>query len=371
MAMSSPNPSATTLDRVSETFQRLAPDHGARESFIDAETRELQHDDDRSFGQIGTQAPIPCIGPKSSGICGPSPACGGSLAPCMEYPSSAPVAKRPNAKDAAATVLLCPRKLEDDLQRECVPAVPRQVDLATAPKVQARRLPKPFLRLDAGALGGENHTLQQASVTSRSAPLQDGSMGEDKGRRAAVSPRKLRLGLLRLHSKRFEAPDEPVPSRKNHVASSRAPPVPHGLDESSQTLETSNCTTDADTMSPLQKQELLAALGEGLATSPIKCLENLPSSVSSSATCDDPSPMSLEAHHGHKNTMHQIMDQIRDKRFGTNAALELDKPPKRPWIHNELDTGTRHPRSRYWRLREIEEEISRLYLEWMVVGNSP
>ena len=373
--------SVCALERVSETFQRLALGHGVRESVIDREVREDQSEgcnaasvlqqDHRMMPTRASGCHIPSSEAQLISLAGDS--CGAY----GEDPCSAPGNIPANTSfGSELTVPFSPRNAQGgaNLQRRRASLAPRRSNAPNASRTSAERRPKPDLRLD--TLGVGSHIPQRAGAHARSAPIQwnrSSKLGE--GGAAYLSFRLTQpntgeqggplAGGSRLHGRPVPAGNSAGLAQESSFFDEFAAACDDAFREPSEQSKTSGLDC------PVQKQELLAALGDEITRPSVSTLDGLAGANSSSLSDENISPLSIRSHHGHKDTVNQIMDQIRPSRLGLGGVLSLDRPPRRPWIRGGADLDTRHPSSKHRRVRELEEEISRLYVEWIVVGNSP
>lgn len=375
------NLSVCALERVSETFQRLALGHGVRESLIDHEIREDQSEGCSAASVL--QQNHRMVPMRASGCHIPSSEAqlisltGDPCGAFVEDPASAPSNILASASSGNDPAIPCsPRNTQGgaNLQRRRASLAPRRSNTPRVSKASAERRAKPNLRLE--TLGIESHPLRRAAARARSAPIQLNRSAKLDKRGAA----HLSFQLVQPDTGEQGGPlaaglgphGRPTPSgnsaglvQDTSLFEGLVAACDDAFGESGERSKTSGLDC------PVQRQELLAALGDEI-THPLgNALEKLADPGSSSHSDGNISPLSIRSHHGHKETVDQIMDQIRPSRLGLGGDLVLDKPPRRPWIRDGSDLDTRHLSFKHRRLRELEEEISRLYLEWIVVGSRP
>lgn len=287
------------------------------------------------------------------------------------------------------------------LQRRRASVVPRRVDVARTPRASARKLPRPLLQLDTGLLTfeGEKSTPSPAPFVSAPCRNESGTPSQaisPSGKEGIRSPRATRLRLSRLPAKRLTANMEPMPVRNFRDSPRSIDPDPFATNAWpcdaltspwAQESEHRQCESPIQSSclsikNPAQKQELFEALGTGLA-SPLKAPSNpspelpskssisQPSSASSSSTSPAPLAVSLLPDTQHAIPVPQMVEHMRGTRTSSSggghrrASTVLGTPSV--LLSPLLTPDVRASSPKHQRLRVIEDEMTRLYSEWLLL----
>lgn len=372
------------LERVSETFQRLTLSHDGRESFLNVNKRDKQ-DDSHIPPEIHHEGQVAAYRTQSASQAAWRGIPDSEVGSCGQQSSS-------NSSDVRACGKLDMDTLNLDRQAHGrLPYTNVQQNRASLqingpstgskPKTAAHRGAKASLASGLSLLHRPASALQPSTTRDKSAPLEDTCGKSHKESESSVFPSKARSRLSRLPFYRPKTPVQPLHEPKYPLVEQPAQELPlhptaaahasRGWDNKSVPasprqvqLATAQCT---GAMDAVQTEELLAALGPRIASPSTQAdpVCGPPHASHSSSLEDNISGASLEPQHGHTETVPQIMSQVRDARLGLKGPMALDPPPKQ--YQGRLDAAARIQlsRDRHQRLRALEQEISRLYMEWL------
>lgn len=390
------------LERVSKTFQRLALEEDGPAVFTDGKVAE-------EHPTYACASETEVVNVKASNARelrirrGSAPSWVGT--PSVPEALADPRASRDDkeGKGMPCTEISPPKPAVPrvGLQRRRASVVPRRVEVAKAPRTSARKLPRPLLQLDTGLLTfeGEKSSLSPAPFVSapcRNEPDTPGQAISPSGKEGIRSPRATRLRLSRLPAKRSTANMEPMPVCNFRDASRSTDPDPFATNVWTRGALTSPWAHESEhrlcespiqssclsIKNPAQKQELFEALGTGLA-SPTKAQSNpspelpskssisQPSSASLSSASPAPEAVSLLPDTQHAIPVPQMVEQVRGARTSSaggghrRASTVLGTPSV--LLSPLLTPDVRASSPKHQRLRVIEDEMTRLYSEWLLL----
>ncbi|WFD41716.1 hypothetical protein MPSI1_000352 [Malassezia psittaci] len=374
------------LERVSETFQRLTLSHDGRESFLNVNKRDKQDDSHvppeiHHEGQVAayrtqsaSQTAWKGIPDSEVGSCGQQSSSNSfELRTCGKLDTDAPIIDRQtHGRLPHATVQLNRASFQLNGPGP-----------GSNPKPSVHRGAKASLASGLNLLQRPASALQSNTTQGKSTPLEQARGKPCRESESSALPSKTRSRLSRLPFYRPKTPAQPLHEPKCSPATQpvqELPPKPSLTAHTSRGWDNKSVPTSprraqlattqyTGAMDEIQAEELLAALGTRIASPSLQaeplCDANHMSE--SSSLEESVSGASLTPQHGHTETVPQIMSQVRDARLGLRGPMVLDPPPKQYQSRQNAFLNMQASRDRRQCLLALEEEISRLYMEWLKI----
>ncbi|WFC97632.1 hypothetical protein MYAM1_000351 [Malassezia yamatoensis] len=376
------------LERVSETFQRLTLSHDGRESFVNVIKRDKQ-DDSHVPPEIHHEGQVATYRTQSAS----QTAWGGipdsEVGLCVQQSSSNSSELRTCGKlDIDGRNLDCTsygRLPSPTVQPTRALFQPNSPATGSKPKPFVHRGAKISLTSGLHLLQRPASALQSNTTRDRTAPLEQARDKACKESEISALPSKARSRLSRLPFYRPKTPSQTLHELKCPSATQPVQELPlkpplaahtsRGWDNKS--VPTSPRRAQSATaqytgaLDAIHTEELLAALGPRITSmsSQVEPLFDAAHASGSSSLEESLSDASSKPQHGHTETVPQIMSQVRDARLGLYGPMVLDPPPKHYQSRQDASVNMQASRHRRQCLLALEEEISRLYMEWLRIRN--